>query len=487
MKRRSFLCAILLLVLVLPAWAGGGADSRSRARFVFLFIGDGMGPTQLRAASLFHAARPSAGASVSTKFAMDRFPVRGTCATHPLRRKVTDSAAAGTALSCGFKTTNGTVCMDGSHGKRFRTVAEMARDKGMKVGILTSVSLDHATPACFYAHRPSRNMYYEIATDLVRSGFDYFAGGGFRKPGGRKGQPNIMDLAREKGYTIVRTRKQLRALTPGGGKAIAIDRTLDRHGALWYELDRPDDHISLAEFTRRGIELLEGPDGFFMMVEGGKIDWACHANDAAAAVTDTIAFDRAVGEAVTFFERHPNDTLIVATADHETGGMTLRLDGEGRSASIGLLARQKVSYIEFDKKLKAFAARRRGAPARFEDVLPLVGKFYGLDLATLAPDEVKALRRAFALSLGAAAAGPASRAERRLYGSYEPFTTQVARALARKAGITWKTHSHTPTPVPVMAMGVGQEGFRGEMDNTDVARRIMGVLGLSPRSEGNAP
>ena len=191
------------------------------------------------------------------------------------------------------------------------SVAEMAKEAGMKVGVVTSVSLDHATPAACYAHQPSRNNFYEIAIEATQSNFDYFGGGGFLQPRGKNNdQRDIFEIFAENGYTVVRNREDFEKLTPQSGKVVAINAVLDEDQTMPYEIDREENDLSLADFTRKGIELLDNPEGFFMLVEGGKIDWAAHANDAATVIRDVLAFGEAIEEAIKFYQQHPEETLI---------------------------------------------------------------------------------------------------------------------------------------------------------------------------------
>ncbi len=193
--------------------------------------------------------------------------------------------------------------------------------------------MNHATPAAFYAHQASRNSYYEIGEELIASNFDYFAGGGLLKPtGADQDIENLYDLAADAGYKIIKTQAEAEKLTAADGKTIVIDEHLADSDAMAYELDRPEDQWSLADYVEKGIEVLDNDNGFFMMVEGGKIDWACHANDAASTIADTIALDDAVGKVVDFYNEHPEETLILVTGDHETGGLTISCqNGEIRS------------------------------------------------------------------------------------------------------------------------------------------------------------
>ena len=443
-----------LLIMVSSALGAEGLES---AKYFFLFIGDGMGEAQVRTSELYSTA------SGAGKLLFSTFPVRGRISTDSANGAVTDSAAAGTALASGYKTNNGILNMDPSRTKRFLTVAMSARDRGMKVGIVTSSFLNDATPAAFYAHCPSRTDYYEIGRQLIESGFDYFAGGGITRSKGREGNfRDIYDLAREKGYRVLRTREELSAAKPGIS-IIAVGAS----GALPYEIDRLKGSTSLAEFTKRGIELLDTPKGFFLMVEGGTIDWACHRNDAATMVHDMTAFDAAVKEALAFARKHPEETLIIILADHETGGMTN--NGKMTPAEVfTVLSAQRKSSESFDGKIAEF---RKDSHQTFEKVLPLITGYFGLH--SLSEGDLEELRAAFAQSMKPKEQRKRDKEYLRSYGPYEPLSVTATRILNRKAGIDWSSFGHSGTAVPVFAQGAGAAHFAGDYDNTDIAKKLM--------------
>ena len=175
---------------------------------------------------------------------------------------------------------------------------------------------------------PRRGNYYDVAVQLAESGFEYFAGGSIdQRTGKNKDQRDAVEIAKANGYTYVDTKEGFTALKPGAGKVIAISPVLQDSGAMKYEIDRAPDELSLADYTKKGIELLDNPNGFFMMIESGKVDWACHANDAGAAIHDVLSMDAAIRAATDFAKKHPAETLIVVTGDHETGGLTIGFAG----------------------------------------------------------------------------------------------------------------------------------------------------------------
>ncbi len=314
-----------------------------KAKYVFLFIGDGMGLAQVIAAEGFQSAMMG-GEYVPLSFR--QFPATGLSTTYAANRFITGSAAAGTALATGNKTNIGRIAMDTSGTVPFETLAEKAKKKGMKVGIISSVSIDHATPAAFYAHQPSRSMYHEISLDLAGSNVDFFGGGGFKDP--VRDEVDALELAIEKGFQYINDEASFRALKPADNKVLFINPELTGGASMHYAIDQPEGYITLAEITQKAIEYLYSEDGFFMMVEGGKIDWLCHANDAGGMVLEVLDFSAAVEEAVKFYHQHPDETLIVVTSDHETGGLALGNQKMGYGSDYHLLSGQSVSGDEFN-------------------------------------------------------------------------------------------------------------------------------------------
>ncbi|HPO02732.1 alkaline phosphatase [Teretinema zuelzerae] len=488
------LCALLVLFIAqLPVLAGGKSEmetsggntiSGKPAKYVFLFIGDGMAMPQISSAEIYAEALASKDIKIR-KLGFSRFPVSGLTTTYDAGSFITDSASAGTALASGNKTLNGVVNMDPGKTEKFRTIAEYARDKGMKVGVVSSVSLDHATPAVFYAKVPSRGNYYDIGVQLSDSGFDYFGGGGFLQRTGKKGdQRDIFDIAKEKGYQIVDTREAFSALKPGAGKVIAVNETLQDSSAMPYDIDRAEGDLSLSDFTAKGIELLsDDPDGFFMMVEGGKIDWACHANDAAASIRDTIAFDRAIDKAVAFADKHPGETLIIVTGDHETGGMTIGFAGTQYATFFDKAGLQKMSFVAFDQKvLKPYKAETPAAKAKLADLLPAIQDAFGLSYDSLTAVQKEQLELAFQRSMGNKIERSVQEDQYLLYGGYEPLTVKITQIVNQTAGIGWTSYAHTGVPVATFARGAHQELFSGYYDNTDIFRKMAAAMALDVSS-----
>ena len=446
-----------------PSKTGSVTDA---PRYVFYFIGDGMGLAQVKLAD--------AVLEDGSALEMTTFPVAGVAATHAENRYITGSAAAGTALSTGYKTTIGTIAKNGDRSADLKTMAEMARDKGMRVGIVSNVSIDHATPACFYAHADSRRMYPEIAVQMASSGFDYF-GGGYALGDLENGKPlgALVETMKDSGYTVIQGWEALGKAVPG--RKYWAYGSYESSGALKYAIDRAPDNFTLADFTRHGIRLLENDRGFFLMVEGGKIDWASHANDAATVAHEVVDFDLAIAEALEFYRSHPDETLIVVTADHECGGLALGYADKAYESDLGVLRHQKLSAQAFAEKVSRWAESKR---VSFSMALDSAKVYFGLGDATLdsalvlTPEEKAALKKAYTASMSGGNGGQA-------YGKGDPLTVSLTELLNHKAGIGWTTGSHTAVPVPVFAIGKGAHEFCGVYDNTDIAKRIIKIADLS--------
>lgn len=485
MNRRTFLIRFLIaffaviaiqsrIYAILPS-----GDDPQKAKYVFLFIGDGMGQVQVNTTEAYLAALDSRIGFEHISFT--RFPEIGTVSTFANNRLITCSAAAGTALATGNKTNIGRISMDPDGTLPYESVASKAKNQGFKVGIVTSVSIDHATPAVFYAHQPDRDMYFEMGVDLTRSDFDFFAGGGFLIPDGTLdgGPVNLHQLAQDSGYQLINTSEGFKNLAPGSGKALVFSPKTAGETSLPYALDMAPGDITLADFTSKAIEMLDNEKGFFVMVEGGKIDWAGHGNDAATVVHEVISFAEAVDKALEFYEKHADETLIIVTADHETGGMALGNGDMKYESAPGLLKYQKSSVEELNKIVSHFRASKSGDPgADFNRMLKILENDLGLNSlkygTLLDENETAELKEIFQVSVMGVAA------ENGTYGASEPFMDAAIGIMNKKAGISWGTTSHTGVNVPVYAIGTGADLFSGYIDNTDIPKIIGELMGIGP-------
>jgi len=392
---------------------------------------------------------------------------------------ITCSAAAGTAMACGYKTNNGRISVDPGGTEPFESIAVKAKRSDYKVGILSSVSIDHATPAVFYSHQPDRNMYFEIGLDLTESDFDLFAGGGFSIPEGivDGDSVNLTDLAKQKGFNVVNTYEDFDQLVSSEGKTLVLSPREAGGSSMPFYIDMAPVDITLADYTAKAIEMLTNKNGFFMMIEGGKIDWACHANDAATSIQEVIAFDNAIEHAYAFYKEHPDETLIIVTADHETGGLALGNNKIAYDSHLDLLKYQKSSVEELNQIVAQFRINKSGDPgADFKRMMKVVETEIGLNSKVhntlLSDEEIAALKKVFNESVYGTGAEEGS------YGDYEAIIRAAIKLLAEKAGISWGTSAHTSVNVPVYAIGEGSEKFSGYIDNTDIPKFISEIMDL---------
>lgn len=458
----------------------------STPKYVFLFIGDGMAFAQVNAAQAFMGSGGGEQPAIGS-LSFTRFPVTGIVTTFDETSVCPDSASTATALSCGIKTQSGVVGMTGDKASAPQSITEMLKNDGKKIGIVSSVSLNNATPAAFYAHVASRGAYYDIAAQMPVSVVDYFGGGSLVDASGAKGdKPEVFGMLTQNGYTIADTKEEIAALGGGMGKVYAVSPALQTKGAMPFSMDASKDDLTLADFVRAGISVLDNDNGFFMVCESGLIDWACHANDAAAAISETLVLDDAVSAAVAFAQEHPDETLILVTGDHETGGMAIGYASTGYTTNLSLLSGQTVSYSAFDV---IFEAMKKDNPQLLmSDILPAVKQYFGL----LAPDDADAALKEnkarvltadeykrLADALDASLKGQPDTVDTQLlYGGYEPLTVTLTHLVNNKAGIGWTSYVHTGGLVPVYAYGARAEAFGGSYDNTDIFKKLVAVCGL---------
>ena len=468
MKRLTYLMLFLLVALVAKA---------QQAKYVFYFIGDGMGLNQVNTTEMYLGEQQGRIGTEPLCFAS--FPVAGMptsqATTFSASNSITDSAAGGTALATGVKTYNGAIGVD-ANKERVMSVAERAKRAGKKVGVTTSVSVDHATPAAFYGHQPDRSMYYEIALQLPEAGFDFYAGSGFLKPArtfDKKDAPSIYPIIEQAGYTIARGIDEYQAKAGDADKMVLIQKDGTDASSLPYAIDRNEGDMTLAQITESAIDFLsrDNKKGFFLMVEGGKIDWACHSNDPATMVKEVIDMDNAVRVAYEFYKKHPKETLIVITADHETGG--LGLGNSNYTLNLKSLDCQKQS-VDLLSRAITDLRKAKGNKATWEDVKALLTERMGF-WGELTPtwEQEKMLRDEFESSF----VRNKVVFEESLYSKTEPLAAVAKKVLSQMSKLGWTTGSHSAEYVPVFAVGAGSKLFMGKMDNTDIPKRIAKAAG----------
>ena len=442
--------------------------ANAEIKYIFYFIGDGMGTNQVLGAEMYRSAVQGEPLG-RVQTLMTTFPYSGQASTYSATNGITDSPAAGTTLSTGFKTRKNSLGIN-SEGKSLTTIAEDLKSKGWGIGIMTTVSIDHATPAAFYSHVNDRNKYYEIGQALCDSQFDFFGGAGFEQPEGEHDdQPvNLYRLAEERGYTIAHGYEE--ALEKKEAERMLLVQKDDDQGAkhsynLPYAIDRKESDLTLAQIVEVAIPFLsERYERFFMMVEGGMVDFACHGDDAATAIGEVWDMDEAMRVAYAFYEAHPEETLIVVTADHETGGMAL---GNGDyTLHLDLLQYQKCSaWVLSDLFTQLFKEKNKPS---WDEVKQIYREKLGFwDKVKISAEEEKELKAVYQ-----AACDKKGKDTKTMYKTINAVGDAGIALLNKKAKIGWTSHSHTAHAVPIFAIGVNAQLFTGWHDNTEIVPLI---------------
>ena len=467
-NRLSIILLMFLFALTLSA--------QGKAKYVFYFIGDGMGVNQVNAAETYLGALQ--GRIGIQPLCFPSFPYSAFVNTQSATNGVTDSAAGGTALACGQKTKNGTLGMLKDLTTSVSSIADWARQSGAAVGITTSVAIDHATPAAFYAHVKERHEQYTIGKQLVESANDFYAGSDFTIPTDPEypNGPTLYEEANAKGFTISRGYADYQKRAANAKKMILLQSEeaskADRY-SIPYALDRKDGDLTLTDITRAGIDFLmkkQGEkNGFFMMIEGGKIDWACHANDLAF-IPELIDMDNAVKVAYDFYKQHPDETLIIVTADHETGGIVLsRGLYEINLAAVG---NQRITIEKLGKELHKMHDVK-GDKLLWDDVKTFLAENFGFwDKISLTDEQTQRLESSFKKIMDGT-----SKDQRTLYQNDDELAVTVRNIMSECAQVGWHVTSHSNGYVPCFAIGAGAEQIHGRIDNTEIPKIVAKAAG----------
>ncbi|MBM6659256.1 MULTISPECIES: alkaline phosphatase [Bacteroidaceae] len=460
MKKISF----FLLCSLISVWTYA-----QEAKYVFFFIGDGMGVNQVQGTELYLGELD--GKIGLTPLDFTEFPYATTSSTYSATNGVTDSAAGGTALATGTKTKNGTIGMEQDQQTPIASIAMRAKEKGCRVGIATSVSIDHATPAAFYAHNPNRKNYYQIGKDLFTAGFDFYAGSDFLDPDNHGQGESLYTLASQYGYTLARGYEDFMAKNEQADKLILLQTekaSATYRDAIPYAIDRREGDLCLSDITSAAIRFLSKDlsKGFFLMVEGGKIDWACHSNDAATAFREVVDLNESIRQALQFYENHPDETLIVISADHETGGLVL---GTGAYAlNLQALQYQRVSETAFTSILNSLR-RQTGNRVTWEQARQALADNFGFwNELKLTEQQAKRLEEVYCRTF----TGSDVEMEKSEYAQDEPLAAEAVRIINEIAMVGWVSGGHSAGYVPVFAIGAGADYFQGRMDNVEIPARI---------------
>ena len=335
----SYMLLCATAVMLLASCSCG----ENKAKYVFYFIGDGMGFSHISLAEGYLATK--AGKIGNDPLCFTQFPVMGMATSYSANKYITCSSAAGTALATGTKTNNGMLGTT-PDSSNLTAISYKIHNAGFPVGVTTSVTIDHATPGSFYANSTARSDYYGISEQLATSGFEFFGGGGFYGAKDKRHQEkSLYEIAAENGYEFAYGVKDYKAKKSQGAEKVILfqEDEAKRNNDLPYVHERVEGDLTLPEVVTAAVDFLNNENGFFLMVEGGKIDWAAHSNELVGTVFELLDFDQAIAVAYEFYKQHPDETLIVVTADHETGGVTL---GRGKGYAYDLSVIDKVAGAE---------------------------------------------------------------------------------------------------------------------------------------------
>ena len=465
MKRIFYLLLLALLVT--------GCSSETKVKYVFYFIGDGMGVNEVIGTNLYNQANGQGNVNFTG------FPVVNFITTVSANSLVTDSSAAGTALASGTKIDNGVVGVD-PDGNWTGNLTEWAHAAGFGTGVATSVGVNHATPASFVAHTASRNGYEEISLQMIDSPVDFMAGATFLTNRGSGHDAAYFEhKADSAGIAIFKGPAAIRGIDVTKPRVLCLSAKAE--DSIPYAIDRKEDDTRLADFTDAGIRYLEaryGKKGFFFMIEGGKVDYAGHGNDAATCFQEVNDMAESVDLALAFLARHPKQTLIVITADHETGGLML---GSGRyEMHPDRLLRQHASVDALTDQFRAkfFPEGQPFKTPTWDAVKAFFAEEVGMWGDVQVSERVeKDLKDIYDQTFGKG--GDRNLSEENLYSSNFQIVADVVRALDRAAGYQWSFGSHSGSPVGLYVTGACAEEFNTVRDNAEIAPLIAKLAGYT--------
>lgn len=383
----------------------------------------------------------------------------GLVRTHNADTPIADSAPAGTALATGHKSHTGFIgvlpdeatlpgaTQNGEARRPVASILEAARLAGKSTGIIATSEIMHATPAAFTAHNPSRKAYDELSEQQVYQGLDVIMGGGYHyfTPAGRKDGKDLAAEFKKLGYQIARTKTEMNALSNGRVWGAFAEKDMA------YHFDRSPEEPSLAEMTSKALALLsQNNKGFFLMVEGSKVDWAAHANDPAGLISDSLAFDEAVQAALEFAKKDGN-TAVIALTDHGNSGISI---GD-TSTSKGYDLVKLEEFIEPLKKAKLTAEGIARLIEAGSNGIAMMEDHFGI--ADLSPGEIASFQG--------------------MKG--EDLHYALGPILGKRAKIGFTTRGHTGEDIPLYSYLPGNKRIVGVLDNTEIAKYSAAMLGLN--------
>lgn len=452
MKLKAFISVLAVFVAL---------GLSAQAKYVFFFIGDGMGMGHVNAAEYYN--RLVLGND--QPLLMMQFPVASYALTYSASSKITDSAAAGTALSTGNKTKNGMIAMN-PDTMEVVSIARKLKDEGWGVGILSSNAPDDATPASFYAHVPNRKMYADIDRQAAASGYDFLGGASLRGLKDKSGNDTgVADDIKKAGIEVIYGTDAYDGKSRGPLWVLSPDGVWGNNNDIGFIVDSIKGAMKLEDLTRVALDHVyrNSPDKFFIMVENGLIDHGAHANDAGAVVTEVFVLQDAIKVAYDFYLQHPDETLIVVTADHDTGGIAIS-DGNRDMGNIGKQGISKDHFADYWRD-----RMNEGNVPTWGEMKQMLSDRLGFwTRVPVTKKQTATLKELFDKNF----IKRQSNDEKGLYNTFNDFISEVFKVNNYWLGMSFISGSHTANPVPVFAIGVGADKFKGMHNNIELPEII---------------
>ena len=441
-------------------------------KYVFYFIGDGMSFNHILGTEHYNTEK--AGAKETLRLNFTQFDTRNFVTNYSTSNLVTDSAAAGTALASGVKTANASIGVD-AEGNELRTIADVASELGYKVGLVTNVGINHATPSCFYGHTADRFGFPKLVDDYIASDVAFIAGSTIMDMKSGPQDPKYSPVTTAELAERIRNAGVLLTLNPEEagnvkGQRVALVANDKENKHVPYVIDRKGGELTLLDCSKAAIKYLtnNAPEGFFLMIEAGKLDYAAHEQDAVTTFHEVNEFAKSIDLALAFAKQHPDETLIIVTSDHETGGMSLGWDHY--EIRMNVLMEQKASAIEVTKIIQQM---RDAGKKNWADYKQVLTDSFGLwRVVPVSKEDEALLKHDFYnifMKRGPMVDG--------LYNKSEFLVYDAIRILNKAASIDWTSLYHTGMYTPIFVKGTGEEKFLDCRDQTDIPKTIASLMG----------
>ncbi len=448
--KKKYIVITVLVVLIILSLVGINFNTKKESndsnknnenheiKYVFLFIGDGMSLPQVDATEIYNNSIKGNSMSNQDQLSFTKFGTIGLRKNHSGDNYITDSSSSASALASGKLIKNGVVNLD-ENGNKTIPITYPLKDKGMKIGIITNQSVDHATPAGFFAYCNDRNDYPTIANQIPATGFDFFAGSKIA------GFSEYFENAYKKaGYEYLSNNEEYKNIKKGGKYILVAP-----NNRILYGMEQSEDDISISKYLDMALPVLDNEKGFFVMVESGMIDTAAHNNDAKAVISDVNELDKAVKIALDFAEKHPKQTLIIVTGDHETGNM-----------SLGTFNISYENLKNINMSISALEEYLKTSDKSAQHKLQLIVENFNVDKGSNTYNEL-------------------NNAINSAKSDYSKVIDLVKKHEQDISGIKFSADNHSGLSVPVYVYGDENNIFTGEYKTDEFNHKLRGILNIN--------